>query len=386
MNFRRVNDWFEWGDRERWLSAVFLAGLLFDPIMAARTLDYWAYALMLALAYLPVHFLKARYADQVPCGISAFVCACALGVLSTAFDINRGGMVFYIYAASATYSARGAAAWLMIGAALLLAVGTSFGPDFAPETRFAWLTPVLLLILFVGTMRILDAERRRSTDRLRMAHWEVERLAAVAERERIGRDLHDLLGHTLSMVTLKSELASKLVADDPVRATKEIKEVEGISRKALREVRQAVRGYLDTGLAGELASARKALTSAKIEHRIDVQDMGEMPKAPETVIALALREAVTNIVRHARASRVRGTIHGDADRIMLSLWDNGRGGIVREGNGLRGIRHRVAALGGEFSYECGKGTTLAVQVPRSAPRHEPASTMPVSARLSAEAP
>jgi two-component system sensor histidine kinase DesK len=318
-------------------------------------------------------------------GLAIFALTCALGAISTVFDFNRGGMLFYIYAASAAAGVRPAAAWLMIGAALLLAVGSSFVPDMAADARIAWLTPVLVLIVVVGTMRILDAERRRSTDRLQMAHWEVERLAAVAERERIGRDLHDLLGHTLSMVTLKSELASKLVADDPARATKEIKEVEGISRKALREVRQAVRGYLDTGLAGELASARMALTSAKIEHRIDTQNIGELPKAPETVVALALREAVTNIVRHARATRVRGRIGAAGDDIVLSLSDNGQGGIIREGNGLRGIRQRVAALGGEFSYESRNGTTLTVRVPLSPPSVEPVPAAPADVPLSLQA-
>ncbi len=369
-SLRKAGEWFAWRDRERWLSALFLVGLLFDPIMAARAPEYWGYAAALALAYLPVHFVKARDADRASAGVAAFAVASALGALSTAFDINRGGAVFYIYAASAADSARGAGAWLMIGAALLLAAGTSFGLDFAPETRLAWLTPVLLLILFVGAMRILDAERRRGNAHLQMAHWEVERLAAVAERERIGRDLHDLLGHTLSMVTLKSELASKLVAADPVRAAREIREVEGISRKALGEVRQAVRGYLDAGLAGELATARLALTSAGIEHRIDARGLDGLPRAPETVVALALREAVTNIVRHARATRVRGSVRADGGEVVLSLWDDGAGGIVREGNGLRGIRERVAALGGAFAYESGGGTTLTVRVPRAPPGGE----------------
>ena len=135
-----------------------------------------------------------------------------------------------------------------------------------------------------------------------MADEEIEHLAKVAERERIARDLHDLLGHTLSLITLKAELARKLVDRDPQRAKQEMLDVEQTSRAALADVREAISGYRGEGLAAELIRARKTLETAGIS--VD-SDIAELPLTPaqETVLALALREAMTNVVRHAQARR-----------------------------------------------------------------------------------
>ena len=210
-------------------------------------------------------------------------------------------------------------------------------------------------------MQIFQNERARSDARLHLAHEEVERLAVIAERERIARDLHDLLGHTLSMITLKSELARKLTKTDPMRAASEMAEVETISRDTLSQVREAVRGYRAKGMAGEIESAKRALKWASVEFDMHA-DVLDLPPRHETALALALREGVTNIVRHSGATRARAELKRDPDRVTFTLTDDGCGGGV-EGSGLAGIRERVERLDGIFERTYNDGTTLTVRLP-----------------------
>lgn len=199
---------------------------------------------------------------------------------------------------------------------------------------------------------------------LRLSHDEVRRLAATAERERIGRDLHDLLGHTLSLITLKLELSRKLFDRDSEAARRELEEAERVARHALAEVRSAVTGIRATDLAAELAAAKLLLESSDV-----VLEYGALPSAVpvhiERCLALVLREAVTNIARHARANRAKVAIELAGDALTLCVEDNGRGGVGDHGNGLCGMRERVQALGGVLQVESpkGQGTRLRIAVP-----------------------
>ncbi len=183
----------------------------------------------------------------------------------------------------------------------------------------------------------------------------------MAERERIARDLHDVLGHTLSLIILKSELASKLADRDPQRARQEIRDVERISREALSEVRQAVRGYR-AGLQHELDGAAEMLRAASI---VLTTQLDPIPLAPaqEAILALALREAVTNVVRHADAKRCTIGLGRTGDEIRLFVSDDGRGGTREDGAGVTGMRERIAALGGSVIRDGSRGTTLTVTLP-----------------------
>jgi len=199
---------------------------------------------------------------------------------------------------------------------------------------------------------------------LRLSHEEVRRLAATAERERIGRDLHDLLGHTLSLITLKLELSRKLFDRDSDAARREMEEAERVARHALAEVRAAVTGIRATDLAAELASARLLLESSDV-----TLDYGSLPASLpadlERSLALVLREAVTNIARHARADRASVTIEVVGDTVHLRVTDNGRGGIGAHGNGLSGMQERVRALSGQLQVDSplGQGTRLHISLP-----------------------
>src|SRR4029077_6844194 len=135
----------------------------------------------------------------------------------------------------------------------------------------------------------------RMNRKLRKANEEIENLAKVAERERIARDLHDVLGHTLSVITLKAELAGKLIDRDPQRAGKEIREVEEISRQALSDVRDAIRGYRRKGLLAEIGEAKSPLETAGVTVRCDASNIEKLPAMQEGVLTMAVREAVTNV-------------------------------------------------------------------------------------------
>jgi two-component system sensor histidine kinase DesK len=190
----------------------------------------------------------------------------------------------------------------------------------------------------------------------------LRRTLQTAERERIARDLHDILGHTLSVIILKSELANRLLEQDSTCAKTEIEDIERISRNALSEVREAIVGYHAGDLAAELDRAKATLGTAGIAAECNHETVS-MPVAHERVLALVLREAITNVVRHAQAKSCRVTIEGTRAAYRLEIRDDGRGGDHREGLGMRGIRERVAAIGGTASWKVSGGTHLTITVP-----------------------
>jgi two-component system sensor histidine kinase DesK len=218
------------------------------------------------------------------------------------------------------------------------------------------------LSVVVGGSNIYFAQRNRALAKLRMAHEEIEHLAKVAERERIARDLHDVLGHTLSVIILKSELAGKLMERDPQRAGDEIREVEQISRQALSEVRDAIRGYRSQGLAAELSQARSTLETAGIHVKCEAAKIALSP-LHESVLSMAVREAVTNVVRHAQARTCSLNLAQQNGSCRLRIEDDGRGGLEEEGNGLRGMRERVEMLGGTLRRDTQAGTRLTITLP-----------------------
>lgn len=219
-----------------------------------------------------------------------------------------------------------------------------------------------IFIPLLGFLLLHFARRDEVNQQLRQAQEEVQHLARVAERERIARDLHDLLGHTLSVIVLKSELASKVAATNPERAAKEIGEVETIAREALAEVRTAVQGYRSSGLPGEFERARALLENAgmQVKARCELPQLSPME---ESVLSLALREGVTNILRHSSATACELEAVQEQGQLALTIADNGRGARGGEGSGLRGMRERVETLGGTLMRIDNEGTRLRVLLP-----------------------
>jgi two-component system sensor histidine kinase DesK len=212
---------------------------------------------------------------------------------------------------------------------------------------------------------------------LAAARAEVARLAAENERSRIARDLHDLLGHSLTTITVKAGLARRLAEHgDHARAAEEITEVEALSRRTLADVRAAVAGHRDVTLTGELATATEVLRAsgiiAELPGSVDVVD----PELSE-LFGWVLREAVTNVVRHAHASHC-SVLLGPRS---IEIRDDGRGAAAGAGNGLTGLRERVAAAGGTVAVGPARpGWRLRVDVPASAATSVPAESVADPAR------
>jgi two-component system, NarL family, sensor histidine kinase DesK len=184
----------------------------------------------------------------------------------------------------------------------------------------------------------------RANHELAIAREQVAVLAAEQERLRIARDLHDLLGHSLTTVTVKAALATRLFDQDPVRARAEIGEVERLARESLADVRAAVAGFRDVRLGTELATAREVLAAAGIEADLP-RVVDDVPTELGGLFGWVVREGVTNVVRHSRASRVRITLH----KRGIEVVDNGRGCAGGDpGHGLAGLAERAAALGGHL--------------------------------------
>ena len=221
----------------------------------------------------------------------------------------------------------------------------------------------------LGLLFTAFAHNLATVAELRSAREEIARLAVSEERLRFARDLHDLLGHSLSLITLKSELAQRLLPADPGRAATEARDIEGVARRALREVREAVAGYRQPALRAELAGAREMLEAAGIACRVE-DETGVLPGAADAVLAWAVREGVTNVIRHSRAQccGIRLSQRGEEARVEVS--DDGFGSPpihdeVAAGSGLSGLSERVAASGGviEAGPLPGGGFRLRVSLP-----------------------
>lgn len=231
------------------------------------------------------------------------------------------------------------------------------------------LMPYVVCIVFtilIGMVNLHYTQRTEADRKLRMAQEEIEHLARVAERERIARDLHDVLGHTLSAIVLKSELASRLSDADPQRAVREIQDVEKIAREALTQVRATVQGYRALGLNNELDRARELLECAGVKVKSNCE-VPQLPPAVETVLSLSVREAALNVVRHSGATECSITLVQNAGTCLLEVADNGKGATQLEGSGLTGMRERVAALGGSVRREVQDGTRICVVLPAGGP-------------------
>ena len=354
-----------------WL--VYLGFIAIDPLLGGASQREWLVLGMVVALFLPLYFMsywaRTGRAVLVISGLIALLAAAYVP-----FNLSAWGLFIYAGAPLAFgFPPRRALALLVGLLALIAGEGLLFDLPL-----WAWVPGVVMTGL-VGSANVHFAEVRRKNEHLKAAREEVERLAKSAERERIARDLHDLLGHTLTLIAVKSELAAKLAERQPERSRAEIQEVHAISRKALAEVRRAVRGYREdpgaAGLAGEIESARRTLESVGIEVALEGAEglqHGPGPEgtasglAPEReeALALALREAVTNVLRHSGARKCRIALdHRPGERILLELSDDGCGSGSPEGAGLAGMRERIEALGGTLARRGDRGTTLTVDMP-----------------------
>ena len=268
--------------------------------------------------------------------------------------------VFSVYAGSEAGRLRPARHAIVVLAAIGLAtaaVGLFWG-----QPLLWWLTGILLVVMTGGATISREAFYAR-TQALLATQGEVRRLAGTAERERITRDLHDVVGRTLTLVALKADLAGKLVEADAAAAQAECQAIATLAREGLAEVRAALAGQMGGSLAHEAAASSAALEAAAVSARI-TGDFAAIPSDAGAVLAMTLREAVTNVIRHAHAQTCRIDFSMADQQARLAVWDDGHGGSVVEGSGLTGMRQRLQAAGGTLTIQPGaSGIRLIATVP-----------------------
>lgn len=366
---QRENKW-------AWIWFAYTGFLFIDPILAPSR-NLWLATLAVFFIFVGIMWGYIKAADEGhPARFWMIAATFALGLITLPW--NQGGSTFFVYSAAflpfTFASLRRVFSIFFAEVLLVLAEGAIFHavPGFFhipwPQTFIA-----IFLMTVIGGGNVFFAQQRRAERQLRTVLDENLALAAVAERERIARDLHDVLGHTLSVVVLKAELAGRLIhrqdPNDHARAAAEIADVERITRTALAEVREAIGGYRTRGLGAEIEAARLTLDAAGITLLMDFapSSTANLSTPEEIALSLALREAITNIVRHSRATTCRLHLVDEANRRSLVIEDNGEHPVCKEGNGLRGMRERIESLGGRLFLERDHGTRLLIELPLREP-------------------
>ena len=289
----------------------------------------------------------------------------ALTLLVLFLSLSYGGSFLWLFigvSALAGFLLPFRSAAISVFVLTLLTLGVSIGLSRSlASTDWLHIIPLALLVRglgldMIGFVRLSDALRELHHARKELAHQ-----AVTEERLRMARDLHDLLGHTLSLITLKSELAGRLLAKDPLAATQEIREIERVARQALREVREAVSGYRQQTLRGELDGARQILEAAGIACRIEY-DAQMLPQDVESVLAWVVREGVTNVIRHSHARHCSIQITSTDEYAHVEVSNDGfpheNHRVNQPGSGLSGLAERVAQQGGHM--EAGPQTMAGV--------------------------
>lgn len=328
------------------IALLWLVSTAQDVVAESPTFVQAGWGVTLVVVFALAFLAAAPLAWTLPGGWRLLVCA-ALFALSFAlfpwigWDI--AGMWTYVGVIVGLCVFRWDLTWpILVGLGVLALVTAGIGRGWSED--ILWLPAI---IVSVSMMMAAFARTTAAMNELRATQSRLEELAVERERGRVSRDLHDILGHSLTVITVKSELAGRLVDADPARARAEIADVESLARGALADVRATVAGNRGLTLASELAAARVALSAAAIA--------ADLPSSADAIVAdrselagWVVREGVTNVVRHSAASVCRITF--DAHEVQVD--DDGVGTEeegVRVGNGLDGLRERVEAAGGRMS-------------------------------------
>jgi two-component system sensor histidine kinase DesK len=309
-------------------------------------------------------FERAPLAD--PRKIAAQLAALTLVAAVMTLADNEGWSLLFLFAGisgAMRLPRRAAVIWIFVATALTAVTNVVDHADVGTTLSLTATTIAIGFMMFAfRRLMELNADLRAARD-------EVARLAVSEERLRFARDLHDLVGHSLSVIALKAELAERLATRDPARAAEHVTDVKNVARDALTEVREAVSGYRQPTLVDELAGARMALRAAGIEADLQSSDV-ELPPDVEAVLAWAVREGTTNIIRHSGASSCRIEVQpGLAMASAIVVDDGSAAPLATQGNGLAGLRERAEKLAGQV--DAGRtpegGFRLQVTVPLRRP-------------------
>jgi two-component system sensor histidine kinase DesK len=335
----------------RWILVGLLFLGLYVPVVAYHVAigdrPLWARVLLLTgLLTYALGWLSMPYLVWVDKDVRTRIAGCvAMTVLGLAvvfgLGLQQAGLMVYVMSATAMILPL-VPAVVIDGSVLLVLVASSYllGAFEGEFDQFGTLLSVSLGMTFMGRMLRANAELNKARD-------EIAALAVAEERNRLGRDLHDILGHSLTSITVKAGLARRVLesSGDVGRAQEEIREVEELSRQALSDVRATVSGYRQVSLSAEVVGARAALRAAGVEPDLPHAVDNVRPELQE-VFGYVVREGVTNVLRHSRATRCEVRL-GDT---WLEMRDDGRGaGDTPTGGGLSGLAERLGQVGGRLA-------------------------------------
>lgn len=354
----------------------------FSNLLQGKTANPWIGALgLLAFNSLYINVVFRSFVKEKREAVPTRVALVVMGVITCGLALGYGGSWLYFF------PLLGLATGACLRGPRLGQVGLALTALAAAVSVFraGWDAINVAYGTFLSTMvtaAILSLSE--AVRELRAAREELARRAVAEERMRFSRDLHDLLGHTLSVIVVKSEAARRLAPRDMAAALDQITDIESVGRQALTEIREAVTGYREGSLATELDSARSALSAADID---PVVRQSGPPLTPQTeaLLGWVVRESVTNVVRHSGAARCEITLDGVLDRVRLTVADDGTGAGAGTGSaegvggtGLKGLTERLAAAGG--SLRAGPsprgGFTVTAELPVEAPELTEAATAP----------
>jgi two-component system sensor histidine kinase DesK len=323
------------------------------------------------VAFLPLYFLGYEVCGWAHLG-------CVAGMLAIGFILepfHGNWSVFPIFAAtSAGYIRPARLGILGVGSAVVATAAFGLALHL-PLMDWGW---GVFLGVLLGTASLFTADMRHREEQLATAREDARRYAVLAERERIARDLHDVLGHTMTLVAMKADLAKRLMDCDPESALREVDEIHAAARASLGEIRVAVTGMRSTTLAAELVEARRTLESGGVALE-SASPAEPLPPPVEMALAYVIREAATNVVRHAQARHCRIHLWREGRTLRLAIQDNGRGGGHIEGQGITGMRQRLAAVRGRLEVRAETGFRIEACVPLDAAAPHHAAVVPAPA-------
>lgn len=342
------------------MSWVYLFNLVFFflPLFNVNYTGWQYLAMALALvAFLLCYFWAYRCSRQQMHKPTLAIVLIALLIT----PLNPGSISMFSYAGFFIGYANPLKRYLLLITALLLLLVTLNYTISIYWPHFIHIgLPIVLGVSFLGWV-----EQQRMLQRLthQQSADEIKQLATMVERERIARDLHDILGHTLSSIILKADLAEKLLLrQQTAPAQQQLTELSQIAREALSQVRQSVSGYKHQGLSAETAKLLNRLREAEFQVELN----GTIPtldNRTETVLVLALTELVTNVIRHSKGDACQLMFQHKDAKLQIQLYDNGKSTTFNEGNGLQGLRERLAALSGTLTLAVHNGVHATITVP-----------------------
>jgi two-component system sensor histidine kinase DesK len=340
-----------------WIYLVWL-GFLVIPASGLNARDWVATAVAAAI-FVPIYLWSfKRRGWQLWLGRAAM-----LGLSVALFPYNSYAHVFFIYAGLPAQRASIRESLTI----MLLTVALSFLYFYLQRLDVVYFAVDGLMILGLGGGMLYAEVDEKSRATIAVKDQEIQRLAKFAERERIARDLHDLLGHTLSLIALKAELAYKLVPQEGARAAQEMREVAGAARKALTDVRQAIAGLRSIGLLDAVKTADILLRAAGVQTQLRLCALPALSGVQEQALAQAVIEAATNIVRHAEATQASIGLSVSDAKLEMIIEDDGRADDIVPGSGLSGMRARLEAVRGELLISKLKPGLRVTAVVRAAP-------------------